>query len=196
METIFKFMKVWTCCGLVFLTFFLIGAIGFAGAEYRFVSNAKTAPAKVIAVRQEISHSRRGSGYTYRPEISYVVPETGKTQEVWVSFSSNPSFYKVGDSVDVYYDPATPATAQLKAFWVIALPYIILAVAILAFTIFGFKAVKFAINPETFMESILRRSLRNIPPDELERIVKNVPRDTNGKIDVKKFQEYINSLKK
>lgn len=195
MDIIFKFIKAWTCCGGIFLFFFFLGAVGFAGAEYNFLSHAKTAPATVIAVRQEVSHSSRGSGYTFRPEISYVVPETGKTQEVWVNFSSNPSFYKAGDAVEVFYNPATPETAQLKTFWMVAIPFIMLFVAVVVLCIFGFKAVRFSMNPEGFLESMAKRYLGNMDKTQLENMMKNAPRGPDGKIDLKSFQDYMKNFK-
>lgn len=99
----------------IFLGFaVLFGAIGAAIGlqQARFESGAMLAQAEVVAMVAV----RNDDGQTlYRPEIAYMTA-SGESVRVVTGAASRPPAYKVGQRVEVRYDPARPNEPVIDSF--------------------------------------------------------------------------------
>lgn len=86
-----------------------------------FIAQAKTAIGKVIEVHKEKERVRGRYRSRYSPTISYTT-EDGKQYTFNTDYG--PSYYEVGQQVEVYYQANKPSEAEIKGFlsqWMIVL---------------------------------------------------------------------------
>ena len=93
-----------------------------------------------LVVQMEESSTSEGGCCVYSPVVEFNV--NGQTYTFESGNASDPPQYKVGDVVDVRYDPAAPATAQIDsyferwAFPVCIIPSMTIAAVIVNFFMF------------------------------------------------------------
>ncbi|PUZ23824.1 Protein of unknown function [Chitinophaga costaii] len=100
---------------LVFNIFLIIGLLFLGGALFIYfhVHSFKASAVKTTGVVEDLLSKSGGSSAssshttTYKPVIRYT-DNAGATHHYVSNFSSNPPAYKVGESVDVYFDPKHP----------------------------------------------------------------------------------------
>lgn len=101
-------------CGLLGVAGMAVGLALFVHTQ-QYLDRAQTATGVVT----EMVLSRRTAGSkTYKPRIRFQTP-SGESMEYVSSVGSNASSYQVGEPVTVYFDPANPSDARLKAFFVL-----------------------------------------------------------------------------
>ena len=114
--------------------FCLIVGLVLLGWNLLFFSGARTVEGEVINLIQSSSGS--DGDISYKPEIRYTVPG-GETFTRTTTWATNPPAYRVGDKLQVLYDPDEPGTMVPDDFmgkWMMSL--IFLAAGNI-FTIFG-----------------------------------------------------------
>ena len=96
-------------------------AVGmFAYAKHLYVSSkgfrdqAELVSGRVTKI-ETISDSD-GSGPLYCPVVQYITKDV-ETFTNTSSVCSYPASYKVGDSVEIYYDPKAPNVFEINDFW-------------------------------------------------------------------------------
>lgn len=102
------------CIGLlinIFLLAFLAWGVAHAYSSWQLVSTGRTATGVVVA----LSESRHEGDITYSPVVEFTV--NGKTISFESGNSSNPPTHKVGDPVEVIYDPESPQDARIHSFY-------------------------------------------------------------------------------
>ena len=93
---------------------FLLAWAGFAYIQSAyFVSYAQETTGTVVALA--LSTDPDNNANFYCPEVSYIT-QSGQTVHFNANICSTASTYKIGDSIDVYYDPQDPQGAQIKSF--------------------------------------------------------------------------------
>lgn len=97
---------------------FLLVGIGLcAGGAYwgwltqRFAQTAATAPGTVVEL---VRHSDSEGGDSYSPVVEFTLP-SGRTVRFEENISSNPPSHRVGESVDVFYNPENPSDARINS---------------------------------------------------------------------------------
>jgi hypothetical protein len=86
--------------------------VGLAAVNQRhFVASAKPAQGTVVTLLTE----RHDSKTRYRPEVQFTAPD-GQPVKFRSSMSSSPAAYRVGEAVDVLFDPANPRKAEIDDF--------------------------------------------------------------------------------
>ncbi len=87
--------------------------------EVKFLAHVSKNQGKVIdlvAVGSNSTSGHRGGGITYAPKIQYQT-KSGNTVFFVSSTSSSTPHYFVGEKVNILYDPANPAKAQIDSFF-------------------------------------------------------------------------------
>lgn len=80
-----------------------------------FIASASRTQGEVMRLLYVESSERHESG-TWKPLVRFKAP-AGEIIEFAPSSSSNPPAYKVGETVDVFYDPKNPQEARLDGFF-------------------------------------------------------------------------------
>jgi len=94
--------------------FFLLAWAAFAYAQTAyFVSRAQETTGTIVAL--VLSTDPDNNANFYCPEVSYVT-QSGQTVHFDANVCSTASTYKVGDELELYYNPANPQEAQIKSF--------------------------------------------------------------------------------
>ncbi len=98
--------------------FMLVGLGLLLGGGYaalrtqQFLGRAVSAQGTVV----ELVRSRSSDSTTYRPVVQFTTSD-GRPVEMVSSVGSNPPSYSVGETVQVWYDPAHPEDAKLAGFF-------------------------------------------------------------------------------
>ncbi|WOE74711.1 DUF3592 domain-containing protein [Alterisphingorhabdus coralli] len=91
---------------------------GIAIHDQQFAGTAERATGTVTDIRSSRGARRRSQRTsrrrTYKPVVNFEDAQ-GQRHEFVSSHGSNPSSYEIGDSVDVLYDPASPADAMIDS---------------------------------------------------------------------------------
>ncbi len=99
--------------GLVFLAIALFSYI----KETRFLQKAEQATGRVVDLRRNAGTDSHGSAFiTYYPIIHFQNRE-GREVEYEGGIGSDPPAYKIGQTVEMYYDPDNPKAIQMHKFW-------------------------------------------------------------------------------
>ena len=104
------FAQVILSIGLVLLAIsgvmYLINAV--------FISRAELVDGTVTLINTSFDSDYNST--TYCPLVRYTT-KAGQTLTYDSEVCSSPANYKVGDQVQIYYDPQDPGKAQIKNFW-------------------------------------------------------------------------------
>lgn len=96
--------------------FLLVGLGLCAGGGYwgwltrNFVQTAATAPGTVVELTRQ---SDSEGGDSFSPVVEYTLP-SGRTVRFEEDLSSNPPSHRVGESVEVFYNPENPSEARIN----------------------------------------------------------------------------------
>ena len=93
----------------LFLGAFCLWGVYAASVSWRLESTGQTAPG--IVTQMEESSDPEGGCCVYSPVVEFQVG--GQTYTFESDNASDPPAYRVGQQVDVRYDPADPQTAQI-----------------------------------------------------------------------------------
>jgi hypothetical protein len=104
------FSKVLLAIGLILLA---VAGIMYAFSTI-FVSRAELVNGSVTAINPYYNPDYNST--TYCPLVIFTT-KTGQKLTLDSEVCSSPADYKVGDELQVYYDPQNPANAQIKNFW-------------------------------------------------------------------------------
>jgi len=107
--------------------------VGLAAADQRhFVASAKPAKGTVVTMLTEHHDNKT----RYRPEIQFTAPD-GQPVKFRSGMSSSPPAYRVGEAVDVLFDPADPRKAEIDDFKTLWMGYLIGGLMGLLFLVIG-----------------------------------------------------------
>ena len=114
----FLFSSIFGLIGFVLL---IVGCplVASAAGLYYFVDSSTSdwplVPGTVTSMSQSESYNSDMGTYTttYCPTVEYVTLD-GQSFSVDLNECSTPPMYNVGDSVEIFYDPADPQHVQLK----------------------------------------------------------------------------------
>ncbi|MGN8077925.1 DUF3592 domain-containing protein [Variovorax sp. 22077] len=81
-----------------------------------FIASASRTQGEVMRLLYVESSERHESGGTWKPLVRFRAP-SGEIIEFAPSSSSSPPAYKVGEKVDVFFDPNDPQDAMLDGFF-------------------------------------------------------------------------------
>lgn len=138
--------RMWIGCLTVFMNLFLAGFClwGVYAAYTGWQLQTKGETTTGIVVRMEESSSADSGCCVYSPVVEFDV--NGQAYSFEGDNASDPPAYKVGEVVDVRYDPLDPNTAQIDSFferW--AFPILIIpamTIATLAVNFFMLRAFR------------------------------------------------------
>src|SRR5436189_70157 len=107
--------------GIIGLILLVVGCplMAVAAGMYYFVDSSTKdwvlVTGTVTGMSESESYNDTSGTYstTYCPSVEYATVD-GQTLNVDLNECSSPPMYNVGDSVEVYYNPANPASARLK----------------------------------------------------------------------------------
>jgi hypothetical protein len=117
--------------------FLLIGCIVFSITTKQFIDKAIVATGTVVSMEMSTS----GSGPdTYRPVVTFQTVNS-ETIQFTSSSGSSPASYRVGQGVEVIYDPESPDNAKIKSFQSLWLGSMIFGVLGIMFSSFGFGMI-------------------------------------------------------
>ena len=95
-----------------------LGLLVISGVMYLinaiFISRAELVDGTVTLINTSFDSDYNST--TYCPLVRYIT-KAGQTLTYDSDVCSSPADYKVGDQVQVYYDPQNPGKAQIKNFW-------------------------------------------------------------------------------
>jgi hypothetical protein len=110
--------------GLIFMGLgCLVVLFGFGVAAYVLYANKTeqtkwenqpTATGTVVELSKRVSAARPGSGIMYHPVVEFQAP-SGETIRFESSFGSMPAGQRVGQSVQVHYNPDHPQEAEIES---------------------------------------------------------------------------------
>jgi hypothetical protein len=130
------------------LTYIGIGLIILAAVlgfrQYNFTQSAKSAEGKVVALEQATEKRNQKGGHKNMAGYTDNVPTIEFTANTGQKFSFKAEGFtnadvKIGDSVQVLYNPTNPEDAKINATkWLYSLPLILLGIG-LALTFFGMR---------------------------------------------------------
>jgi hypothetical protein len=116
----------------LFFAAFCLWGVYAASVAWRLESVGQTVPG--IVTRLEESSDSEGGCCVYSPVVEFQVG--GQTYTIEGDNASDPPAYRVGQQVDVLYDPSNPQTAQINNFFerwlfpILIIPSMILAALI------------------------------------------------------------------
>jgi hypothetical protein len=125
----------WIIFGNLFLAAFCLWGVYAAYTSWRLQNEGVTTTGTVV--RLEESNSSEGGCCVYSPVIEFSA--NGQTHSFEGGNASDPPAYDVGEVVNVIYDPADPATAQINKwterwlFPILIIPAMIVTALILNF---------------------------------------------------------------
>jgi hypothetical protein len=128
----------WTVFFNLFFAGFCLWGVYAAYTGWQLQTRGETTTGKVV--QMEESSTTEGGCCVYSPVVEFNV--NGQTYRIEGGNATDPPQYQVGDVVDVRYDPAAPATAQIDstferwAFPACIIPAMILAAVITNFSMF------------------------------------------------------------
>lgn len=120
---------------------FLIIGLALLGGAFFLYQNKQTFLEKAITVKgtvTELLPSRSDNSTTYKPVVSFTTKD-GKQIQYTSSVSSNPPSYEVGETVEIFYDPADPHDANINGFASLWLAPLILGFIGTIFFLIGFS---------------------------------------------------------
>jgi hypothetical protein len=142
---IIMFLLMGLCFGLS--AFGLLG-----GAVWAYFKQRRTMETRVTATGTVVelvsTAGRRGS--IYCPVVEYALP-SGETIRFTSEFGSRPAGHRVGQSVNVRYDPADPQKAEIEStvsLWLV--PLILAFMGVIACCLAMAFLVIFGLAPEAF----------------------------------------------
>ena len=106
---------------IIRLVFSVVGALlcGIALLLYQhtsaFIASASRTQGEVLRLLH-VESSKSNSSGTWKPLVRFKAP-SGEIIEFAPSSSSSPPAYKVGEKVDVFFDPNDPQDAMLDGFF-------------------------------------------------------------------------------
>ncbi len=130
------------------LAFAIVGIILLliSGSTYRntnrFIRDSRHATGRVIRFERKMSNSNNRGKYLFAPVIEFEIESGEKVQFVSSSASTDPGD-KIGDKVDVLYNPRAPQSVTINTFWSLWFLPLFLGVLGTLFTIIG--AILFAL---------------------------------------------------
>ncbi|MCS7031333.1 MAG: DUF3592 domain-containing protein [Gloeomargarita sp. SKYG116] len=96
---------------------FVVMGLGFAYHTRNFIATAQTATGQVIALEYRRSRGSDGTvSHLYYPVVEFALPDGEKIRFEGQVGSSSPRF-RVGESVEILYDPRRPQVARINRFW-------------------------------------------------------------------------------
>ena len=125
----------WILFGNLFLAAFCSWGVYAGYTSWRLQSEGVTTTGTVI--QMEESNSSEGGCCVYSPVVEFTV--NGQTYSFDGGNASDPPAYRVGEVVNVIYDPSDPGTAQINKwserwlFPILIIPAMIFTAAILNF---------------------------------------------------------------
>jgi len=94
-----------------------IGAFFSFSSTKAFIASADRAQGKVVSLERRVStDSDGGQSTSYYPVVEYQL-STGKKIVFTSSSGSSPASFRVGEKVEVLYDPQDPNQAKINAFF-------------------------------------------------------------------------------
>ena len=85
--------------------FLIIWAFGRRNHRLRLLEKGITVEAEVVDIERVVSNNPDGVSYQYKPVVKFPVSKANMVTKTY-SISSYPCPYKVGDKLNVSYDPA------------------------------------------------------------------------------------------
>ena len=125
----------WIIFGNLFLAAFCLWGVYAGYTSWRLQNEGVTTTGTVV--RLEESNSSEGGCCVYSPVVEFSA--NGQTHSFEGGNASDPPAYKVGEVVNVIYDPADPGTAQINKwterwlFPILIIPAMIVTALILNF---------------------------------------------------------------
>ena len=125
----------WILFGNLFLAAFCLWGVYAGYTSWRLQNEGVTTTGTVI--QMEESSSSEGGCCVYSPVVEFTV--NGQTYSFDGGNASDPPAYRVGEVVEVIYDPSDPGTAQINKwterwlFPILIIPAMIFTAAILNF---------------------------------------------------------------
>lgn len=97
---------------------FLVISLGFTYHTRNFVARAETATGQVVALEYRRSRDTHdgSTSYLYYPVVEFALADGQQIRFESQVGSSWPRF-RVGQAVEVLYDPRNPQKAQINRFW-------------------------------------------------------------------------------
>jgi len=151
---------------IVGLAFGLIGLGMLAGGFYlhrstqRFLEVAESAQGSVFNhVQQRSTDGDDGSvSYSYYPEVRFTAQGSEITFKS--SVGSDPPAYRIGESVEVLYDPANPHDAKIRSFTSLYLGTLLVSGMGLIFAAVGWGTIAYRIKQARDRSWLLRSGQR------------------------------------
>tara|TARA_B100001093_G_scaffold151351_1_gene144063 strand:- start:467 stop:952 length:486 start_codon:yes stop_codon:yes gene_type:complete len=102
--------------GIVFVGLIplILGIYGVVKTN-KFLFIAIEGEAEVIELEEKTNHKSK-SGVSYRPKIKFI-DKAGIQQVVTSNTSSYPAPYRIGEVINIYYDPLTPQNFRINNFF-------------------------------------------------------------------------------
>ncbi|MBI5654730.1 DUF3592 domain-containing protein [Candidatus Uhrbacteria bacterium] len=148
----------------VFYLFSVVGIVALVGTGYwinhelSFINRSQKSQGMVLEMVRRVSTSKK-SADTFAPRIKFTLPD-GSSQEFTSTLSSSWKFYRVGQKVDVLYDPAQPDTAEINSFFALWVGPCILGFLGLTFSSIGIGSVVWAWRRRRYCAELMQRGVK------------------------------------
>jgi heme/copper-type cytochrome/quinol oxidase subunit 2 len=125
---------------IVGLILLLVSLLLFVSTS-QFVRKSAIATGTVVALEERTDSDDRTSYHpVYYPVVEFKIAEND-TFRFESSFGSNPPSYRIGEKVEVLYDPASPGNAKIKSFLSLWVGVVILGILGFIFFAIGFGMI-------------------------------------------------------
>jgi hypothetical protein len=128
----------------------MLGAAYYYGrTSWTLSRGGSTVGGTVVALKE--SPATQDSGVTYAPVIGYEVG--GRAYTFTSGNSSDPPAYRVGERVEVLYDPGDPTRARIDSWWELWLmPVVLGGAAVVVAVVVNGMAIRSATRGRRFDE--------------------------------------------
>lgn len=134
---------IFTGVGLILLTIVAVGTINTKS----FIARANQAQGTVVELIRRTSTDSKGKISSYYYPVVKFKAANGETYEFESSNGSNPAAFKVGEAVEILYDPQAVTKAEIRSFWTLWGWVVILAILGGTFTLLGGVFLYFLYSP-------------------------------------------------
>lgn len=154
-----KGLKAGMFVGFIFslmgLIFAVLG-IKFVSDNLKFIETSEKTSGTVI----ELIEKKSDDGYTYAPKITFLDKADSREITFISQTSSNPPAYKVGENLNIIYDPNNPEKAKIDSFFNLWLGEILFSAIGLIFFIIGIFVLVSAIKRKRDVEWLMQNGTK------------------------------------
>ena len=167
----------------------LIGTLITFKSTYEFLKISVASQGTIVKLIASRSTSSSGNSTVYRPVVQFI-DQNGNQVEFVSSTGSNPPSYKIGEEVEVLYNPESPNEAKIKGFFTLWGGITVLGILGIAFSSVGGLIIFFDKRKKN-LQIYLRQNGTKIESD-FQRVIINKSLRVKGRYPYQIISQWQN----